>query len=181
MRGEQFILNKLILDHPDNPIQKDIVDKSRLKIIEVIEDEFWKEFRRKIDFSNDPVIMIPFLGKFSTRYSPLKGYIRASVRRLRRLRKRIAILKEKKNFDPEKSMTVMIERQLVLKVRASWKQLDQMRMTMIARIIVWNEKQRKLGTPEKIKRDYAQLEWKFKSQLLNNSKYYSKLKLTNKD
>ena len=71
-------------------------------------------------------------------------------------------------------MTCLIERQLCLKVKAAWKQLDTLRISRIIRIIVWNDKQRFLGTPEKIKKDYGALSWSFSEELTNNAENYKK-------
>ncbi len=170
MRGEASVLNKIIVEHHDNHIKEDIGGVSKARITEVINAEFWKEFKRRIDFSEEPSLYVDGLGTFFTKYSYLKGHIRSVIRQLRRLRKRIEKLKaEKKSFNPDNSMTVAIEKQLVFKLRAAWRQLDKMRMNMILRIIIWNKKQIKLGTPERIKRHYEKFNWSFDKELLNNS------------
>ena len=175
MRGEPFILNKIVLNHPDNPIT-DIGDKTALKIIDIIQDEYWNEFRRRLDFSTNPVIVLDNLGCVFPRYSPLKGQIRNMIRFIRRLDKRIQRQKDNnKNFDPLNSMTVAIRESTIVKLRASLAQLDQMRITRIARIMKWNEKQRLLGTPERIKIDYATWGLSFTQTILNNIKNDPKL------
>ena len=107
-------------------------------------------------------------------YSPLKGYIRGLIKHLRYIRKNIEKLKnENPDFDADNSMNVDMEKSMTIKLRAAWEQLDQLKIIMIMRIIRWNEKQKLLGTPEKIKRHYERLEWSFKEQLLNKARIFN--------
>ena len=130
MFGTQGLVNRIILERKDNPISS-IGDITKLKIIEVMFDEQWKELNRKFQFAEECAITVPHFGRFAVNNSKLRKYIRNGIKQLRKLRKRIEILKTKKDFNPENSMSVVLERDLTLKIRASWKQLDNLRMLWI--------------------------------------------------
>lgn len=130
MFGTQGLVNRIIIEKEDNPISP-IGDITRLRIVEVLFDEQWKELNRQLQFSEDCAITVPNFGRFAVNNSKLRKYIRDAVRKLRKIRKRIEILKTQKDFDPENSMTIIIEKDLVTKIRAAWKQLDSLRMLWI--------------------------------------------------
>ena len=131
MRGTQGIINRLLIDKNElSPIG----DNTLLRTIEVIFDEQWKELARQYQFQELPVITIPNFGRFEVRNSKLRKYIRDSVKKIRKLRKRLARLKEEnKDYDEASSMTSLMIEDLILKVRASWKQLEAVRHHWIER------------------------------------------------
>ncbi len=139
MFGNQAILNRIIADKKDSPIYSE-GDVSVLRIVEVMFDEQWKELGRQYQFCEKLSITIPHLGKWEVRNSQLRKYIRENIKLLRKLRKRIKELSKKKNFNPENSMTVMLERDLVLKTKAAWSQLEKMRALWIEKNKIWKNK-----------------------------------------
>jgi hypothetical protein len=130
MFGNQAILNSIIAKDKDCPV-KDFTDP--LKVIQIMMDEQFKELGRQYQFCEHPVITVPYLGNWGVRNSQLRKYIRDNIKYLRKIRNRLVILKESKGFNPENSLTVMLERDLVLKTRVAWKQLDALRHTWIVR------------------------------------------------
>lgn len=139
MFGNQKIINIILSEDPNNPIQK-VGDNDIKRIVEVLFDEQWKELGRQYQFCEEDKITVPNFGSFTVRNSQLRKYIWDSVRYLRKLRKRIERLSKQKDFNPEQSMTVLIERDLVLKLRAAWKQLDKLRYNWRDRAEQWEIK-----------------------------------------
>ena len=154
MFGNISFINRLASEREDNPLPKTLGGLSRHKIITVCTSEMWKEVIRQKQFSHNNNIIIPGLGGFAVDMSKLKKYIYTSVRRLRKLRIRIKELSKQPNFDPENSMQVLKERDLVLKVKASWAQLEIIRKLIILRTIRWNCKQIQKGNEQAIRVHY---------------------------
>lgn len=162
MLGDFNILNRMASVHKDNPIKKPIGNKDVLKILQVINDEQWRETLRLKQFTNFNAINMPNLGAFKTKMSPLKKYIYLSIKQLRRLRKRIEKAKaENPNFDPNNSMTQKIHNDLVIKVKAAWAQLNNHREIIIMRTLRANEIKRKNNKESEIKVLYENFDWKF--------------------
>lgn len=132
MFGNQSFLNRIILEHPDNPIKGEINGIPLLRLIEVINDEQWKEFGRLIQHSPHGKIGVDGLGVWKIRNSQLRRYIRTNIKILRKLRKRESFKNE--------GMTKMIHDDLVLKTRAAWKQLDELRHVWLLRKEVYEAK-----------------------------------------
>lgn len=143
MFGNQPLLNRIILEKKDNPIYPE-KDNSVLKIIEVLYDEQWKELGRQYQFCEDIIIAVPHLGRFIIDNSALRKYIRDGVKKIRKLRARIEILSQDPKFDPANSMTALMEKDLVLKVRASWTQLDKLRHVWLKKNKNWKEKKKSI-------------------------------------
>jgi len=135
----QGLANRIIAEKSDIEVQA-VGDNTLLRTIEVLFDEQWKELGRQYQFSPTPSISIPGFGRFIISNSPLRKYIRTSIRKLRKLRARIERLKEDPNFDPENSMTVMIERDLTQKVKVAWTQLEGIRRIWIRKNKIWEDK-----------------------------------------
>lgn len=144
MFGNQAILNRIIADKKDSPIYPE-ENTSVLRIVEVMFDEQWKELGRQYQFCDKLSITVPHLGKWEVRNSQLRKYIRENIKLLRKLRKRIEELSKKKNFDINNSMTVMLERDLVLKTRVAWSQLEKMRALWIKKSNIWEEKKKSIN------------------------------------
>lgn len=132
MFGTQGLVNRVILEQKDNPITP-IGDLSVLRIMEIMFDEQWKELNKQFQFSEDCAITVPHFGRFAVNNSKLRKYVRDGVRQIRKLRARIKELELNPKFEHEKSMTVILERDLVLKVRVAWKQLDSLRNLWISK------------------------------------------------
>lgn len=170
MFGNISFINRLASEREDHPLPKIFKGLSRHKIITVCTSEMWKEVIRQKQFSDNNNLSIPGLGSFYIDMSKLKKYIYTSVRRLRKLRIRVEELSQQPNFDPENSMQVLKERDLVLKVKASWSQLENIRKMIILRTIKWNCKQREKGTPENIKVHYKAEEYAFIEEYIKTGK-----------
>jgi hypothetical protein len=169
MLGDFNILNRIASLHKDNPIKQSIGDKEVLKIMQVINDEQWRETLRLKQFTNFNAINMPGLGAFKTKMSPLKKYIYLSIKQLRRLRKRIEKVKaENPNFDPNNSMTQKIHDDLVIKVRAAWAQLNNHREIIIMRTLRANAIKRKNNKESEIKVLYENFDWKFINKYLKD-------------
>lgn len=162
MFGNFSFLNRIIASDSDCPIPDSIGKKERLKIIEVIVDEYWREIVRMKQFSHDVSFNVPNLGVFKIKMSPLKKYIYLSIKQLRRLRKRIEAQKQANpNFDPNNSITQKIHDDLVIKVKAAWAQLNSLREIIILRTIRSNYHKRIHGRENEIKILYENYDWKF--------------------
>ena len=161
MRGEQILITKKVLNHGDNPIQKDIRGISKEKIIDTILNEYHSTFKRKLTNTDSNCVYMRHLGSFFTVLTRLKGYIRKAIDRLRKLRKRVEILSLSPDFVKEKSMTWLIERDLTKKVGFAWKQLDQRRELMIMSYLRYNKRVREKGEEYKIKYNYEWYPFKF--------------------
>lgn len=171
MFGNFSFLNRIIATNPDCPIKEDIGDKTQLKIIEVIVDEYWREIVRMKQFSHSLAFNVPNLGVFKIRMSPLKKYVYLSIKQLRRLRKRIENQKlTNPNFDPENSLTVKIHDDLEIKVKAAWAQLNSLREIIILRTIRSNHKKRMYGNEDQIKVTYENYDWKFIDKYIKDNK-----------
>jgi hypothetical protein len=170
MFGNIAFINRLASEREDNPLPKTLLGLSRHKIITVCTSEMWKEVIRQKQFSSNNNLSIPGLGSFYVDMSKLKKYIYSSVRRLRKLRARIEELSKNPNFDKENSMQVLKEKDLVIKVKASWSQLENIRKMIIIRTIKWNCKQRDNGNPQNIKVYYKAEEYAFIEEYIKTGK-----------
>lgn len=94
--------------------------------IETINEMYWKEFKNLINNSNLPVIEVKHIGLFYVNNGNLRRYVRLLITIIRKIRKSQAF---KKGFDQQ----VAIEKDMVLKLRSSWSQLDNLRYVYIAR------------------------------------------------
>lgn len=161
MRGEQILITQRLLKSDKNPIKEDIKGISKEKIIDTILSEYYNTFSRKLTGSESNCITMSNLGSFFTDLSRLKGYIRRSIVRVRKLRIRVAILEQKPGFIKEESMTWIIERDLTRKIGFAWKQLDQRRELMIMRYLRYNDRLRDKKEEHKIKYNYEWYPFKF--------------------
>lgn len=161
MRGEQFIINALVLKHPENPIKEEIMEKSPEKIIEVIQDEYWKEWKRKLTYSEFSSINAVYLGSFTTDLWELKSYIGGLIKQIRILDARIAKFKENPMYDEKNSMSYYLREDCYKKLRITLKQLDERRKIMILRYLKWAKKKKEVGEEWKIKRNYEWFDFSF--------------------
>lgn len=79
MIGSQAHINKKVLSLPDCPT-------TNAKIVEVVNDVYWKEFRRLISEAQTPVIEVKMLGLFYTKPSKLRYIIKKQIKKVRNLR-----------------------------------------------------------------------------------------------
>lgn len=157
MRGEQSIINNLVLKHPECPIKDKIGKYEAAYIIKVIEDEYWREWKRKLEFASNSVIFCKGLGSFFIDLRQLKSNIRLLIKMLRGLKRKQEEFKLKNNRN-----NVVLDVHInntTLKLRASWAQLEEQRKIIISKWIRWNTKKRKMREEHKIRYDYEQ--WNF--------------------
>jgi len=178
MRGEDFLIRKKLLEEDSLPIPDFIRGVPKEKILNVIMDEYHKEWIRKLNFSEENCIYMVNIGSFFTKLSKLKGYTRTLVERIRALRKRLEILSQDPNFVKENSMTWYMERDLTQKLGFAWKQIDQRRELMIMRYLRYVERLKFKGQEHKIKYDYSWYPYKFLSQYSYNDKIFKHREIT---
>jgi len=166
MRGEQFIINSLVLKNLQNPIKKDIGKHTPLSIIEVIQEEYWKELALKMQFGNTLSISVKHLGVYIPNLSKLKGYLRRGLRLLKKLRIKIKKAIETNGPIFDTAALMKLEQELTLKMKAAWKQVDEIRQLIIIRTIRSNNKKRKLGLEQDIKVNYEWFPFSFVPKLL---------------
>ena len=168
MRGELSILIPKMVNK-DCPVEKEIGKHSIQHIVEVICEEYEKEWVRKLERYEQNTILRRGLGVWFTKMSPLKRYIRKLIYKIRKSR---AIIERetriRENFNPENSKTVMMERLYILKLKAALIQLDTHRKIIILKTIRWNDKKRELGEQYKIRFNYEVNNFSFVPKKLSN-------------
>lgn len=174
MRGDIDLITKLLCESKDFPIQASSKEEA-LRIMTVINTEYWKEFKRKLEYSENSRIIVKGLGTWDVYYSKLKGYIRKMVDKIRYFRKRLTLLKSNPNFDEQKSKTYLILQDMLVKLRAALKQLDEQKELYILRYLKYTAKKRKLDPGFKPNYDYTWFPYSFKNKLCNNSSIDMKL------
>jgi len=80
MIGNQYYINNKIARDPQVPV-------NNLRIIEVIMDMYWDEFKKKLSEAEVPVVQVTHLGTWYADNSILRGYIRKLIRDIRNIRK----------------------------------------------------------------------------------------------
>lgn len=163
MRGEQSVINQKVLKHPDNPVKENVKGISAEKIIAVIEEEYWSEWQKKLNYAPVGGVYVRNIGTFFVGFSALKGYIRKLIRHIRSKREFIEKCREEENIG-SLEVAVKAETDLIRKLGIAWKQLEEQRILFILRILRWNKKMVEKGTPEKIKVHYERFEWSFISK-----------------
>lgn len=148
------MINHKIKGNPDCTL-RDIGDKTAIKIIDVIQDEFWREWKRLMVYSDAQVIEIKYLGQFKVDNRPLRGHIRTLLRQIRKMRLHPEF------GTKEEGMSYVMYTNKMRELKSCWSQLEEIRKIWIARTIVYNRKLRERGTPEKIKWDYEKNDYKF--------------------
>ena len=158
MRGEQFLINQKVLEHPENPIKNSIGELTPEDIIEVIEKEYWNEWQRLISHAETSSIYCRNIGKFYVGYSQLRGHMWGLLAKLKSIRKR---LKTFVGSDEKKQEILESQENYRKKFRACWKQWDEQRKMFILRTLNWNDRLRKKGEESRIKCHYEQWNWSF--------------------
>ena len=170
MIGEILVINKFLSESDKNPIKKNIGKHDPRHIISVINDEYWKEFVRKLEFCPTSTIVADNLGIWTIRYSPFKKYIRDIIKQLRDKRAYLEKLRENLNFDESNSVIASQIRDLKLKLQVALKQLEEQRKIYILRYLLYTYKNKVKNSDFKPKYDYTWFPYSFKKELLNNSK-----------
>ena len=155
MIGNSSLINHKVKNHPDCPIKEDIGEKSILKVIDVIQDEYWREVKRQMVNSPNQVILLRYLGKFVAKNRNLRAHIRRLIKDIRKIKENTLF-----GIKTEGILAITYENKM-WELRNSWQQLEQMRKVYITRTIAYNEKLVKKGTPEKIKLHYERNDYKF--------------------
>ena len=137
MFGNQGVLNRIIESKKEI---EPIGNNSLLRTIEVVFDEQWGELARSYQFSEAPIITIPSLGSFKIRNSQLRKYIRNNIKSIRKLRRRLEEHRKSKKFEEDKSQTALVLKDLELKTKVAWKQLDAIRHHWISKKEVYEWK-----------------------------------------
>lgn len=169
MRGEQSVINQRVLNHSENLIKDSIAHRSPEEIIKCIEYEYWEEWKRKLNFNHTGVIFCKHIGQFHLGFSQLKGYIRSLIINIRNKRKLIKRY-EKQGRHSSKKLVQNGEKDLVLKLKAAWAQLEEQRILFILRTIRWNERLIKKKESHRIKYNYEQ--WNFSFVNKENEKEF---------
>lgn len=148
MIGNQLQINRKILESDRNKIQ-DIGKVSKEEIIAIINDEYWRQWRKLMINSEFPIIKCNKLGYFQLRYSKGKHFIYKLIKKMRW---------NKEHF-PEKipgdgTMMGQIQKHHITVFRIIWAQIDKMRHQNIKKVKKINEGYRKRGQAHKIRWNY---------------------------
>ena len=175
MRGEISLINKAVVEDTKCPVKDSIGGLDPLRIVSVINDEYWKEFKRKMDYTPASAIKVVGLGRWSFSYSYFKRYIRELIRSIRATRIRLKRLQENPEFVNENSLTWILLKDMELKLQISLKQLNEQRAIYILKILSYMCKKRATDPNFTYKVDYTWFPYSFKEQLRNNTKIDYKL------
>lgn len=115
MVGNISYINNRVKRNPKSPIKD-------LRIIEVINNEYWKEWRTLLHYSESPIILADSLGKWKANNNLLRRYVRNLIHQIRVVRGQD---KYKQGQLPE---TIYHDKR-VKEFRIAWKQLDNLRKT----------------------------------------------------
>ena len=143
MIGNQLYINEQLFNHKDNCIS-DIGDKKSREIIEIINQEYWKEWKRLLIHSEKPYIKCNGLGYFELNFSRAKNYIWKLIHRIQIFRaegKATAFYKATNEANMEQ-------------LKVTWKQVNQMKINWIRYIKKLNAHYIKYNKPEKIRQRY---------------------------
>ena len=156
MRGEQSVINKALLAHPECPVKRNIAELTPARIVEVIQAEYWDEWNRLLSYAETSSIYCRNIGKFYVGHSQLRGYLWSVLRELKRIRE-----KKKAGLIKEGAYTLELEKTLKEKFRCAWQQWEEQRHMFILRTIRWNSKLKAKGEEHRIKYNYEQWEFTF--------------------
>jgi len=167
MRGEISVINNVVSKREDNPIKSSIGKHDPAHIIAVINDEYWKHFRYKMNFSPNSCLILDNLGTFTLQYSRFKYYIRQLIKQLRKSKNNLERLKLDPKFDINNSETYVIYISIKAKLQASWQQLEEMRKLHILRYLLYTYKKYEADNTFVPKKNYTWFDFSFKKQLLH--------------
>jgi len=149
MIGSQVHINRAILFHEKNPVKEDIGGVKREDIIEAINYEYWKQWRKLLITSEYPVIKCSKLGYFEMPYLKGKKLIWDLLKKIRWNQERFP-----EKLPNDGTMMGQIQGAHIKALGIVWKQIDKLRHKHIKQIKQMNEDFIKKGTPEKIKKRY---------------------------
>jgi len=113
----------------------------RIDALQIISDEYWKEWRRLMRYGDTPTIYCKELGKFRIRYSQLRCYMCDLIDSLRYKLE----YKKEEFLNPDGMFTRIYETE-EKKFRHAWKQADTFKKWMNAKNAKWrNKKIQKYG------------------------------------
>ena len=118
MIGNLSYINHKVVKNKECPVD--------LKTVEIINELYWRHFKSLINTTEFPVIEAKHIGLFYVNNGHLRKYVREMIRIIRRLRL-------SNEFKKGYGRAFEIEKEMVIKLRASWKQLDKLRYVYIAR------------------------------------------------
>lgn len=154
MIGNSSLINHKVKDNPECPIKDSIGDKTPLKIIDVIQDEYWREVRRLMLYAPNQLIELKYLGKFVAKNRNIRAHLRRLIRILRKL-------KAHPSFNSVDGRLMVQYKNKIEEFRASWQQLEELRKVLICRTLKYNKVYRDSGRAEKIKVNYHEEDYKF--------------------
>ena len=170
MLGNIEIIKQLMMK-TQNPVSGGIKDIPEKRVLDVIINEYWLEWKDRIVYSPCSSIHVKNLGNFTADLVPLKKNIGELVRDIRKKRKRLEKIQKNKNFNPENSATVLYLNIATKKLKASLAQLDEQRKLMIMRYMLYTIKHRTNNPDFSPKYNYMWFPYSFREKVLNNNKY----------
>lgn len=126
MFGNLRFLARRAADNPDCPEIPEIEGYTKAEVVELVSYEYWKMVSHLMGYSDKQHITLNYLGRFSVVNSNLRGYIRRSIRRLRKLAKH-------PNFKDPNSVQFISHGQLMVRLKVALKQLNTLRHIWVAR------------------------------------------------
>lgn len=117
MIGNQYYINHKVARDPSIPIDD-------VKIIEVINDCYWDEFKRLMNEAEVPVIQTTFLGTWYTDNRTIRSHARRLIAKLRKMR-------ATPGFNRQGEGSVARERHLTKRLSTVMKQINSLRYLMI--------------------------------------------------
>ena len=126
MLGNLSYINHKIIKNEECPIKE-------LKTIELINELYWREFKRLIHHSEFPVLELKHIGLVYANNGALRRYIRQMIEIVRKLRK-------SEGFRKGWQYQVDMEKDALSKLSSACKQMNNLRHVYIARKEKYNKK-----------------------------------------
>ena len=135
MIGNQAIVNSIIAGHKDCMLPDRLGKNSKLNVLHIISEEYWKEWRRLMRYGNTPTVYCYKLGEFNIRYNQLRSYLYNLIKSLR----------FKREFHKEEILDVNnkfceIHKREMIRFKAAWEQADTYKKWMNAKNAKWRQK-----------------------------------------
>jgi len=118
MIGNLTYINHKVFKDKDCPVKE-------FKMVELINEMYWDEWKRLLNESEYPVIEVKHIGLFYVHNGNLRRYIRELLGVLRRIRARKNVVNIQGIMDLDNSITI--------KLRTALKQLNNLRHVYLAR------------------------------------------------
>lgn len=145
MVGNQVLVNTQLVNHPDNPIKEPIKGVSVTDIIYVITDEYWKQWKKKINTSPNPYIKMEGFGLFVLRYSRARNYMRLLLSKIKWYR-----VKHADKYQNPETRAGAVYQAMVNRFKVLWIQGDQVKHEYNERIARWKQKKAKRELNEQV-------------------------------